>query len=187
MKWIAVDIATTGLDPDRELVCEVGFKEVDLNLNTGRAFASVCGGDGQVGLLENGNRDYVLGMHQKSGLLDALRSRREFTMENLERDAVNWLTEIGYKASDQVVLLGSSLRLDRNFLDRHMPGLSFFFHYRMIDVSTIKELCRAWQPEIFDRRPVIEKEAKHRVLDDIDASLRELRYYRSFGFIGERM
>jgi oligoribonuclease len=78
-------------------------------------------------------------------------------------------------------LCGNSIGVDRRFLDRHLPELDAYLHYRNIDVSSVKELCRRWYPETYKQRP--EKAETHRALDDVRESIAELRFYRDNVFL----
>ncbi|MNC91026.1 Oligoribonuclease [compost metagenome] len=82
----------------------------------------------------------------------------------------------GHVAEGAAPLCGNSIGVDRRFLDRHLPALDGYLHYRSIDVSSLKELCRRWYPEVYKGRPG--KRETHRALDDVRESINELRYYR---------
>jgi oligoribonuclease len=118
--------------------------------------------------------DFVTEMHTKSGLLRAIE---QSTTTPAEAEAATMAFLKTYiKEEQSVPLCGNSIGTDRRFLQEYMPGLESFFHYRNVDVSTIKELARRWNPEVVDAMP--EKETTHRALDDIRESIAELVHYR---------
>ena len=88
---------------------------------------------------------------------------------------IEYLKGVGLDAG-VAPLCGNSIGVDRRFLDRHLPELDQYLHYRSVDVSSLKELCRRWYPAVYKGRP--SKQETHRALDDIQDSLAELRYYR---------
>jgi oligoribonuclease len=116
-------------------------------------------------------------MHDKNGLIERVRASRIDTRE-AERQL---LSRISALCPHPAVLAGNSVWVDRMFLMRYMPAVAGFLHYRMIDVSSIKELCRRWYPRIYFGQP--EKGLAHRALADIKESIRELQYYRRTAFV----
>jgi oligoribonuclease len=115
--------------------------------------------------------------HGQSGLIERVKASQINTAE-AERQTLNFLQQwLPEKTSP---LCGNSIGQDRRFLYRYMPRLEAFFHYRSIDVSTVKELAARWAPEIKDG---FNKESKHQALDDIIESIEELRYYREHFFV----
>ena len=124
-------------------------------------------------LMEMG--DFVTEMHTKSGLLPAI-VQSSVTVEEAEAATLTFIKQhVGEARS--VPLCGNSIGTDRRFLQEYMPTLETYFHYRNVDVSTIKELARRWHPEVFAALP--EKETVHRALDDIRESIAELVHYRA--------
>lgn len=119
--------------------------------------------------------DFVRAMHTKSGLLPAI----EASTVLLDDAGTRTVEYINAHVSDPSTapVCGNSIGVDRRFLDHHLPALDRALHYRCIDVSSLKELCRRWYPQEYRRRPP--KSATHRALDDIRESIEELRYYRS--------
>jgi oligoribonuclease len=123
--------------------------------------------------------DVVATMHRKSGLTDEVRASTVDvpTAEAMVLDYIRGHV----KQPNTAPLAGNSIGTDRGFIARDMPALDDFLHYRMIDVSSIKELCRRWYPRIYFGQP--EKGLAHRALADIHESIRELKYYRSTAFV----
>ncbi|CRK49195.1 oligoribonuclease [Rhodococcus sp. RD6.2] len=125
--------------------------------------------------------DVVQEMHAKSGLTEEVRAST-VTMEEAQRLVLDYIRE-HIPTPGTAPLCGNSIATDRGFLARDMPELDEYLHYRMIDVSSIKELCRRWYPRIYFGQP--EKGLAHRALADIKESIRELQYYRRTAFVAE--
>ena len=118
--------------------------------------------------------DFVRKMHERSGLLTEI-STAGVPLEEAGRRVLEYIK--GHVPEPRTVpLCGNSIGMDRRFLDRYLPDIEQHLHYRSIDVSSVKELCRRWYPEPFKARP--EKGEDHRALPDIRGSIDELRYYR---------
>ena len=118
-------------------------------------------------------------MHGSSGLTEEIRSST-VTVAQAEKAVLDYVRE-WVPVSGAAPLAGNSIGTDRRFLARYMPELDTHLHYRMIDVSSIKELCRRWYPRIYFGQP--EKGMNHRALADIAESIRELAYYRRAAFV----
>ncbi len=118
-------------------------------------------------------------MHARSGLTEEVRASTT-TLEEAEQQVMDYIKKY-VPAPGTVPLAGNSIATDRGFLARDMPALDAHLHYRIIDVSSIKELCRRWYPRIYFGQP--EKGLKHRALADIKESIRELEYYRRTAFV----
>lgn len=123
--------------------------------------------------------DVVTQMHAKSGLTEEVRAST-VTLAEAEQMVLAYIRE-HVPVAGTVPLAGNSIATDRGFIARDMPELDSHLHYRMIDVSSIKELCRRWYPRIYYGQP--EKGLAHRALADIQESIRELKYYRRTAFV----
>jgi oligoribonuclease len=123
--------------------------------------------------------DIVRDMHAHSGLTEEVR-RATVTVPEAEQQVLAYIRE-HVPEPRSVPLAGNSIATDRSFLARDMPELDGHLHYRMVDVSSIKELCRRWYPRIFVAKP--EKGLAHRALADIEESIRELSFYRRTMFV----
>lgn len=127
----------------------------------------------------DGMIDIVRQMHRKSGLTDEVR-KSTVTVAEAEARVLDYVKQ--YVPDPRTApLCGNSIATDRGFIARDMPTLDAHLHYRMIDVSSVKELCRRWYPRVYFGQP--EKGLAHRALADIQESIRELRYYREAIFV----
>ena len=168
MIWI--DMEMTGLAPERDRIIEVALVVTDANLKTiAEAPVWVVHQDDAVlAAMDSWNQ----GTHGKSGLVDKVKSS---TLDEaaVEDAALAFLAQhVGQKMSP---MCGNSICQDRRFLARWMPRLEDWFHYRNLDVSTLKELVRRWKPDLMKGIP---KEGKHEALADILESIEELKFYR---------
>lgn len=175
MVWM--DCEMTGLRLDSDKLIEVAALVTDSDLNVlGEGVDIVIHADDAA---LAAMPPVVREMHAKSGLTDEVR-RSTVTMAEAERQVLDYIKQ--YVPTPRAVpLAGNSIATDRGFLARDMPALDAHLHYRMIDVSSIKELCRRWYPRIYFGQP--EKGLSHRALSDIRESIRELRYYRRTAFV----
>ena len=168
----------TGLDPELHSIVEIAVLITDDNLET-----VAIGPDLVIHQPEEvlaGMDETVRAMHTESGLVEQIRSS---TVSLAEAGAAMLAFLRDHIAEPRTVpLCGNSIGTDRRFLARHLPDIENFLHYRSIDVSTVKELARRWQPSVYEGAPA--KASGHRALDDITESLEELRWYRRAGFIG---
>jgi oligoribonuclease len=173
--WI--DCEMTGLDLKSDRLIEIAVLVTDGELNLlGDGLDVVIHADDAA---LDGMVDVVATMHRKSGLTDEVRAS---TVDVAEAEAMVLDYIRGHvKQPNTAPLAGNSIGTDRGFIARDMPALDDFLHYRMIDVSSIKELCRRWYPRIYFGQP--EKGLAHRALADIHESIRELKYYRSTAFV----
>lgn len=168
----------TGLDPELHSIVEIAALITDDGLEMVAAGPDLI--IHQPDEVLAGMDETVRAMHTDSGLLAGIRSS---TVSLAEAGAavLAFLRE-HIAEPGTVPLCGNSIGTDRRFLARHLPEVDDFLHYRSIDVSTVKELARRWQPSVYERAPA--KAKGHRALDDIVESLEELRWYRRAGFIG---
>lgn len=167
---IWVDMEMTGLMPDTDRVIEIAVVITDLHLNVqvqGPVIA-IHQSDEALDAMDNWNKT----THGRSGLIDRVRAST-FT----ERDAIEQIRAFAgqYVPPGKSPMCGNSICQDRRFMARWMPELEDFFHYRNLDVSTLKELCRRWRPELVKG---FQKRAAHTALADIVESIEELKYYR---------
>ena len=128
-----------------------------------------------------GMQDVVREMHERSGLTETVRAST-VSVADAEQIVLDYVRRF-VPEPRTTPLAGNSIATDRMFLARDMPTLDGHLHYRMVDVSSIKELCRRWYPRIYYAKP--EKGLAHRALADIEESLRELRYYRATAFVAQ--
>ena len=163
----------TGLEPARHVIVEIATLVTDDDLNVVAEGPDLVIGATPEQLAQMG--DYVTEMHTKSGLLDAIKSST-VSVQQAEAETLKFLQEqIGEERT--VPLCGNSIGTDRRFLQEYMPTLESYFHYRNVDVSTVKELARRWNPAALEALP--EKATAHRALDDIRESIAELVHYRT--------
>lgn len=165
-----VDMEMSGLNPEAERILEVAIVVTDSELNT-LAVAPVLvihQPDSLLDAMDSWNK----GTHGKSGLIDKVKAST-VTEDQATEIFLEFVS--GYVPSGKSPMCGNTVHQDRRFMQRYMPKLESFFHYRNIDVSTIKELCRRWNPEISKQ---FQKKSAHTALADIEESIEELRFYR---------
>lgn len=170
-----VDVETTGLDLSMDFLLEVGLVITDDNLNIVESFSTPIWSMASI-IRRAEENEIVREMHTANGLLAACRDREDDNVLELWR-AQNILMGIMAKYPE-TPMCGSSVHFDRAMLQRWMPALEEMFHYRNIDVSTMKELAERWWPNIALSRPADRK--LHRVIPDIEDSIAELYYYREY-------
>jgi oligoribonuclease len=168
-----MDLEMTGLEPHRHVIVEIATIITDDDLNVVAEGPDLVIHASLEELAEMG--DFVTAMHTKSGLLPAITSST-VSVRDAEIATLDFM-RAHISDARSVPLCGNSIGTDRRFLEEYMPELEAFFHYRNVDVSTIKELARRWHPEVLDATP--EKTTTHRALDDIKESIDELVHYRS--------
>jgi len=173
--WI--DCEMTGLDPQVDVLVEVAVVVTDSELTLLDDGLDILIATDPAKL--EGMEDVVREMHTASGLLEALATATT-TVEEAEQQVLDyvqrWVPE-----RRKAPLCGNSIATDRTFITRYMPKLDDHLHYRMIDVSSIKELARRWYPRAYFNAPA--KNGGHRALADIIDSITELRYYRAAVFV----
>ncbi|NUT34554.1 MAG: oligoribonuclease [Hamadaea sp.] len=172
-----VDCEMTGLNLGSDALIEVAALVTDPDLNVLGDGVDVVIHAEEAQLA--GMVEVVREMHQKSGLTDEVR-RSAVTLREAEDMIMDYLTQ-HVPEPRTAPLCGNSIATDRGFLARDMPTLDNHLHYRMIDVSSIKELCRRWYPRVYFGQP--QKGLAHRALADIRESIRELQYYRQAIFV----
>jgi oligoribonuclease len=176
-RLVWIDCEMTGLDLRRDALIEIAVLVTDGELNVlGDGVDVVIHAD-EAALA--GMPDVVRDMHARSGLTDAVRAST-LTVAEAEQLALTYVRKY-VPEPRSAPLAGNSIATDRAFLARDMPELDGYLHYRMVDVSSIKELCRRWFPRVFYAKP--EKGLAHRALADIEESIRELAYYRRTLFV----
>ena len=179
---VGCDLETTGLSASADLVLEIALLVLDNDLNELGRFSAVVPHSLQDVMPRLRAHPEVLEMHRRSGLVEELYTARASRpgegLIHVEEDAIEFVREYGAVGAP---LLGSNIGFDRGFIDLQMPFLAQAFHYRSIDVSTVKELARRRNPAVLDAAPV--KRLGHRALDDIRESVEEYRYYEHAGFI----
>jgi oligoribonuclease len=170
MNLVWVDMEMTGLDPDNDRIIEVAVVVTDMHLNVlaeGPVFA-IHQSDETLDKMDNWNK----GTHGRSGLIDRVRAST-VTEADAEVALIAFLKN--FVPAGKSPMCGNTICQDRRFMARGMPKLEAFFHYRNLDVSTLKELCRRWKPELASG---FKKHQKHTALADIIESVEELKYYR---------
>lgn len=168
---IWIDLEMTGLDPEKERIIEIATIVTDTQLNAlaeGPVFA-IHQSDELLSKMDSWNTK----QHNASGLVERVRAS---TISEVEAEARTLEFLKQYVPAGKSPMCGNTIYQDRRFLYRYMPELERYFHYRLLDVSTVKELALRWAPRIYAG---IQKEAKHLALDDIRESVEELKYYRA--------
>ena len=168
-----MDLEMTGLEPHRHVIVEIATLITDDHLNIVAEGPDLVIHASPEQLAEMG--PFVTDMHTKSGLLPEITASA-ITVAEAQSRTLDFLKQHIPEAGS-VPLCGNSIGTDRRFLQEYMPELEAFFHYRNVDVSTIKELARRWNPGALESMP--EKESAHRALDDIRESIAELVHYRA--------
>jgi len=166
--WI--DLEMTGLNPDVDHIIEIATIVTDAHLNLVAEGPVIAIHQPEPVLA--GMDDWNRRTHGESGLTDRVR-RSTFNAIDAELQTLEFLHQHAQAGASP--MCGNSICQDRRFLAREMPALEKFFHYRNLDVSTLKELARRWAPDVLAG---LQKTSKHLALDDIRESIEELRYYR---------
>ena len=174
--WL--DMEMTGLDPDKERIIEVATILTDGNLVEIAAGPDLVihQADEILAAMDDWNKSH----HKASGLTERIKASA-ITDGDAEAQTLAFINTHFTSPKDRPVLAGNSIHQDRRFIRRYMPRLDARLHYRMVDVSTVKELARRWFPEITAKQPA--KKETHRALDDIRESIDELRFYRQHIFV----
>lgn len=168
--WI--DLEMTGLEPARHTIVEIACVVTDNDLTVLDDGIDLVVHADATALAEMD--DFVRTMHTRSGLLPAIEAS-ELSLADAGAQVLAYLVQ-HVPTARSTPLCGNSIGTDRRFLAQYLPAIEDHLHYRSIDVSSFKELCRRWYPEEYRKRPA--KAETHRALDDILESVAELRYYR---------
>lgn len=171
---IWIDLEMTGLDPDRDLIIEMATIVTDkqLNILAEGPVIAVKQPDAALAAMDEWNQKH----HGESGLVGRVKAST-ISAAHAEQLTIDFLQQ--WVAENKSPMCGNSICQDRRFLYRYMPKLEAYFHYRNLDVSTLKELATRWAPEI---QQGFKKKAAHKALDDIVESIEECRYYRQHMF-----
>lgn len=167
---IWLDMEMTGLEPDRDRIIEIAIVITDTRLATvaeGPVIA-VHQPDAVLDAMDDWNKS----THGKSGLIDRVRAS---TISEAEAERLMLAFVATYLPKRTSPMCGNSVCQDRRFMARYMPELEAWFHYRNLDVSTLKELAKRWCPVVYD---ALQKKGRHEALSDIYESIDELRHYR---------
>jgi oligoribonuclease len=166
--WL--DMEMTGLDPDRDHIIEIAMivTDADLNVVSESPVVAVHQSDAVLDAMDDWNKN----THGKSGLIERVRAS---TVDEAAAQALylDWMAQ--YVPARTTPMCGNTIGQDRRFMARWMPLLEEYFHYRSIDVSTLKELARRWNPPVLEG---FKKSEAHTALQDIRESIGELRHYR---------
>jgi len=177
-RLVWIDCEMTGLDLVHDALVEVAAIVTDADLNVLDEGIDVLIAPPQAALDQMD--EFVVQMHTDSGLLEALAGPATVSLEEAERRVLAYVA--GHVPEPRKApLCGSSVYTDRGFLARDMPALEAHLHYRLVDVSSFKELARRWYPRVYFNAPV--KQGGHRALADIRDSIEELRFYRAALFV----
>jgi oligoribonuclease len=173
--WL--DMEMTGLDPERERIIEIATILTDgqlIEIAVGPELV-IRQPDEILAAMDDWNTKH----HGASGLTERVR-QSQITDADADAQTVAFI-DAHASARERPVLAGNSIHQDRRFIRRYLPALEKRLHYRMVDVSTVKELARRWYPQVAARQPA--KKDTHRALDDVRESIEELRFYRSHVFV----
>ncbi|MDR0217714.1 MAG: oligoribonuclease [Enterobacteriaceae bacterium] len=167
---IWIDLEMTGLDPERDRIIEIAtiVTDAELNILAEGPVIAVHQSDEQLALMD----DWNVRTHTASGLVERVKQSQSGDAD-AEKATIAFLEQ--WVPAGKSPICGNSIGQDRRFLFRYMPELEKYFHYRYLDVSTLKELARRWKPELLAG---LSKKNSHQALDDIRESIAELAYYR---------
>lgn len=167
--WL--DMEMTGLNPEVDKIIEVAMVVTDSELNIlaqSEVFAIY-----QSNEILDGMDEWNTKTHTRTGLVERVKAS-SYTEAEVEQQLLDWMAQ--YVPVHTTPLCGNTVHQDRRFMVRYMPRLEAYFHYRNLDVSTLKELARRWSPEVYRG---FAKKGAHQALDDIKESIDELKYYRT--------
>lgn len=166
--WL--DMEMTGLNPDTDKIIEVAMIITDQDLNV-LAQSEVYAIHQSDDILNNMD-EWNTATHARTGLIQRVREST-YTEAEVEQKLLDFMA--GWIPEKTTPMCGNTIHQDRRFMVRYMPKLEAYFHYRNLDVSTLKELARRWNPPVYKG---IVKKGSHQALDDILESIEEMRYYR---------
>lgn len=173
-KLVWIDLEMTGLDPEKERIIEMATIVTDSELNVVAEGPVIA--IHQSDSLLDAMDEWCTRTHGENGLTQRVKDSKVSERE-AEQETIEFLKQ--YVEPGKSPLCGNSIGQDRRFLVKYMPELEGFFHYRNLDVSTIKELARRWRPDVLAG---VKKKGSHLALDDIRDSINELRHYRETFF-----
>jgi len=168
-RFVWCDLEMTGLCPQRCAIIEIGLILTDKELNP---LAELERAIWQPESVLEAMEPFVRQMHTRNGLLERVRASAH-SLRAVEKEVMALLAE--HFAPGEGILAGNSIHTDRSFIAQHMPGVDRLLHYRMVDVSSLKELVRAWYPQAAGRSKA---DTQHTALADVQASIGELAFYR---------
>ncbi len=171
---IWIDLEMTGLDTDRDLIIEIATVITDAQLDT-VAEGPVVAIKQPAAIIEAMD-EWNTTTHTESGLIERIHNSG-YSVGQAEKLTLDFIKE--HVPAGESPMCGNSICQDRRFMARLMPTLEQYFHYRNLDVSSVKELVRRWKPEIVD---ALKKNMRHQALDDVYDSIDELKYYRQHVF-----
>lgn len=171
---IWIDLEMTGLDPNRDRIIEIAtvITDSDLNILAEGPVLAISQPESQLALMD----DWNVNTHTSTGLLNRVKLSN-ISEQQAEQQTIDFISQ--WVPENCSPICGNTIGQDRRFLFNYMPKLEKYFHYRYLDVSTIKELARRWKPEILTE---LTKKGTHQALDDIKDSICELAYYRTHFF-----
>ena len=169
---IWIDLEMTGLEPKTDVIIEIAtiVTDADLNILAEGPSLAIHQPDEALDAMD----EWCTNQHGKSGLTQRVKDSK-VSVTDAEQQTISFLNE--YVEAGVSPMCGNSIGQDRRFLDKYMPELEAFFHYRNLDVSTLKELAKRWRPEV---AAGVVKKGSHLALDDIKDSIEELKHYREY-------
>jgi len=167
-----VDLEMTGLNSDTDTILEMACIVTDADLNILAEGPDMCVHHSDEDLARMNT--WCIETHGKSGLTDRVR-RSTHTLAEVEESMIAFISK--YVQKGVAPLAGNSVHVDQRFLVKYMPNFMSYLHYRIVDVSSVKELCKRWYP--VESKSLPSKKGSHRALSDIQESIEELKYYRS--------
>lgn len=167
---IWIDLEMTGLDPEQDVIIEIATIVTDANLNEIAVGPSLV--IHQSDDILNNMNEWCIEQHGKSGLTQRVKEST-ISCAQAEQQTIDFLKQHVPEGASPIC--GNSIGQDRRFLVKYMPKLEAYFHYRNLDVSTLKELAKRWRPDVLEG---VKKQGSHLALDDIKDSINELKHYR---------